>query len=183
MNLASPMRAGVIEMKEKKNVKLIEKAKGRDPDAFTSLMQLYMKDMYRTAIAILMNDEDAADAIQETLLVCWEKLDTLRKPKYFKTWLIRILIHNCYRIRRQRERLVDWSEYKEQAVKDVYNLELKEALAALDQKYRIPIMLFYGQGYKIAEIAELLHLPKSTVQTRLARGREQLGKYFGIEKE
>lgn len=170
-------------MKEMEIVNLIKKAKGRDPDAFTSLMQLYMNDMYRTAIAILLNDEDAADAIQETLLVCWEKLYTLRKPKYFKTWMTRILINNCYMIRRQRKRMVDLGEYKEQVANDVYNLELKEALSALDKKYRIPIMLFYGQGYKIAEIAELLHLPKSTVQTRLARGRERLGKYFGIEKE
>lgn len=42
---------------------LVRKAKRHDPDAFTKLMQYYAKDMYRTAIAILMNDEDAADAI------------------------------------------------------------------------------------------------------------------------
>lgn len=64
-------------------------------------MQLYMKDMYRTAIAILMNDADAADAIQDTILSCWEKLDTLREPRYFKTWLTRILIHKCYDIKKQ----------------------------------------------------------------------------------
>ena len=55
-------------MRTTENFKLIQKAKRRDPDAFTELMNLYMKDMYRTAIAILMNDEDAADAIQETIL-------------------------------------------------------------------------------------------------------------------
>ena len=44
---------------------LVKDAKRKNPDAFTELMQLYMKDMYRVALAILMNDEDAADAIQE----------------------------------------------------------------------------------------------------------------------
>ena len=56
---------------------LIQKSKGRDPDAFTELIQTYMKDMYRIAISILLNDEDAADAIQETILACWEKIETL----------------------------------------------------------------------------------------------------------
>ena len=48
---------------------LVEKARQKEPDAFTELMQLYLKDMYRIAIAILLNDEDAADAIQDTILV------------------------------------------------------------------------------------------------------------------
>ena len=55
-------------MSNTENFKLIQKAKRRDPEAFTELMNLYMKDMYRTAVAILMNDADAADAIQETIL-------------------------------------------------------------------------------------------------------------------
>ncbi len=58
-------------MQDKETVNLIKKAKGHDSEAFTKLMQLYMKDMYRVAVAILMNDEDAADAIQETILTCW----------------------------------------------------------------------------------------------------------------
>ena len=77
---------------------LIKKAKGRDPDAFTRLMQFYMEDMYRVAIAILMNDEDVADAIQDTILTCWEKIDTLREDKYFRTWMTRILINKSYDI-------------------------------------------------------------------------------------
>ena len=55
-------------MKKTEMMNLIRKAKDRDPDAFTTLMQQYTKDMYRVAIAILMNDEDAADAIQEKIL-------------------------------------------------------------------------------------------------------------------
>ena len=50
---------------------LVRRAKKRDPDAFTELMQLHEKDMYRTASAILAQDADIADAIQETILTCW----------------------------------------------------------------------------------------------------------------
>ena len=59
--------------------RLVRRAKKRDPDAFTELMQLYEKDMYRTASAILAQDADIADAIQETILTCWEKSILYRK--------------------------------------------------------------------------------------------------------
>lgn len=169
-------------MQDKKITNLMEKAKGHDPAAFTELMQFYLKDMYRTAIAVLMNDEDAADAIQDTILACWEKLGTLRKKELFKTWMTRILLNKCYDIRRHRFHIAEPEEYEEPAVNDAYNLELKEALSALDEKYRVPVMLFYGEGYKCKEIAEILHIPESTVQTRLHRGRERLAEYYGERK-
>lgn len=171
-------------MQETDTKNLVRKAKRRNPDAFTELMQLYMKDMYRIALAILMNDEDAADAIQDTILICWEKIDTLKQPQYFKTWMIRILINQCYKCRKRMENMRGLEEYEEPAVYDEYNLELKEALSLLDEKYRIIMTLFYSEGYHIDEIARILKIPKSTVQTRLQRGREKLAKdYYGIERK
>lgn len=74
---------------------LLKKAKRRDAQAFVALMQENTKDMYKVAIAILSNDEDAADAIQDTILACWEKLTTLKQDEFFKSWLTRILINKC----------------------------------------------------------------------------------------
>lgn len=165
-------------MLEKEIQTYIQRAKEHDPDAFTDLMQFYMKDMYRTAIAILMNDADSADAIQDTLLACWEKMDTIREPRYFKTWLTKILIRKCYDIRKQQANRVSFEDWQEESACDSYNVELKEALAALEDKYRLPMILFYGQGYRIREIAGILHIPVSTVQTRLARGRKKLAAYY-----
>ena len=54
---------------------LIKKAKERDADAFTELMQSQMQNMYKAARSLLSNEEDAADAISETILTCWEKID------------------------------------------------------------------------------------------------------------
>ena len=159
---------------------LVHRAKSRDPDAFTELMKAYTKDMYKVAISILMNDEDAADAIQETILTCWEKIGMLKFNKYFKTWLVRILINKCYDIRKEREKIIFVEEFAEPSKEDSYNIELKEALAGLDEKYRIIIMLFYGEGYRISEIAKLLNIPQSTVQTRLDRGRKKLKDYYTL---
>ena len=73
--------------------KLVLQAKKHDKEAFVKLVENYQVSMYKTAIAILQNDEDAADAIQETILICWEKIGSLRNAKFFKTWMTRILIH------------------------------------------------------------------------------------------
>ncbi|MDO4261992.1 MAG: sigma-70 family RNA polymerase sigma factor [Eubacteriales bacterium] len=166
-------------MQDSNMEKLIEQAKGRDPDAFAELMQRQMKSMYRVALAILMNDEDTADAIQDAILACWEKMHTLRKPEYFRTWLTRILINKCYDIRKRRGAVRDPEPYPEPSACDEYNLELKEALGSLDEKYRVAITLFYGGGYRTDEIARLLKIPRSTVQTRLQRGRAKLAEYYG----
>ena len=168
-------------MQNEEIINLIRKAKGKDSDAFVNLMQLQMKNMYRIALAILMNDEDAADAIQDTILACWEKIHTLKNTSYFSTWMTRILINKCYDIRKKRRNIVELQDYEEPAACDEYNLELKEALSSLDEKYRIVMTLFYSQGYHIDEIARVLKIPKSTVQTRLHRGRQILARdYYGI---
>ena len=70
---------GTAHMQKHKTEELVRQAKRQDADAFTELMQLHMKDMYRVAYSILMNDEDVADAVQETILTCWEKLSGLRQ--------------------------------------------------------------------------------------------------------
>lgn len=157
---------------------LVKRAKRKDADAFASLIHLCTKDMYRVALAILMNDEDAADAIQDAILTCWEKITTLKQEKYFKTWLTRILINKCYDIRKNREKITSIEEYQETGAEEPLNLELKEALSQLNEKYRAVMVLFYSEGYRTDEIAEMLHIPKSTVQTRLQRGREKLAEYY-----
>ena len=166
---------------------LVRRAKKRDPDAFTELMQLHEKDMYRTASAILAQDADIADAIQETILTCWEKIDTLQKNRYFKTWMVRILINKCKDILRSGRRVVCVEEFTEQetgsTVESEANLEWKEALQGLDEKYRLIVVLFYAEGLRTAEIGKLLQLPDSTVRTRLARGREQLARYYAETEE
>ena len=88
---------------------LIKKAIYGDTDAFLELMDVNSLAMYKVAKGILGNDDDVADAVQNTILTCFEKLNTLKKPRYFKTWMIRILINNCNEMLRHkgRENLAD----------------------------------------------------------------------------
>lgn len=62
---------------------LVERAARHDKEAFSELMRMHGQRMYKVAKAILKNDEDVADAMQETALSCWEKIGTLRKKQYF----------------------------------------------------------------------------------------------------
>ena len=85
---------------------LVGKAAQGDVGAFLELMDRNSLAMYKVARAILNNDEDAADAIQDTVLSCFEKLHTLEKPEYFKTWMTRILINKCNGILRHHLSLI-----------------------------------------------------------------------------
>ena len=80
---------------------LVRKARRHDKDAFVKLMEQNGESMYKVGKPILKNDEDAADAMQETTLVCWEKTGMLREDRFFKTWMMRILINQCNAIYRQ----------------------------------------------------------------------------------
>ena len=159
---------------------LIGRAKQGDPDAFTELMQLQMQNMYKAARSVLYHDEDVADAISETILICWEKLWQLKEEAYFRTWMTRILINKCNDILRKQRNVTLVEEVPETSFYDrkYENVEWEEALESLDEKYRLVLMLYYVEGFKTGEISEILDVPESTVRTRLARGRQQLAKEF-----
>ena len=156
--------------------RLVKRAVQGDADAFLTLMEEHSLSMYKVARSILKNDDDVADAIQDTILNCFEKIHTLKRPEYFKTWLIRILINECDQILRHYRKVSPQEELPEEPRQDrsLAEFEFKEMLGQVDEKYRVILVLYYEQGFKISEIAELLELNENTVKTRLARAREQI---------
>ena len=157
-------------------VQLVKRAMRSDTDAFLELIECNSLAMYKVARAILGNDEDAVDAIQDTILICFEKIHTLKNPEYFKTWLIRILINECNQILRHYRNMNLQEDFPEIPRKDMSmaEFEFKEMLSQVEEKYRIILVLYYVEGYKISEIAELLDMNENTVKTRLSRAREQI---------
>ncbi|MCI8731881.1 MAG: sigma-70 family RNA polymerase sigma factor [Lachnospiraceae bacterium] len=155
---------------------LVEKAVRGDADAFLELMEMNSLSMYKTARGILKNDNDVSDAIQDTILTSFEKIHKLKNPQYFKTWLIRILINECNQILRHYKKVNTIEQVPETPRQDksLAEFEFKEMLEQVDEKYRVILVLYYEQGFKISEIAELLELNENTVKTRLARAREQI---------
>ena len=142
---------------------------------FIQLVESNKQSMYKIARSYLSNDEDIADAIQDAIESCWRNLDQLEKPAYFRTWMTRILIHKCIDIIRKNRREHPVSVFPEYGAehKDLDNYEFSELMKSLDEKYRTILLLYYGEGFKISEIAQLLDMEENTVKTRLSRGRQK----------
>lgn len=126
---------------------------------------------------------DTAGAIGETVLACCEKLDTLREPKYFRTWLTRILINKCQDLLRQQGRCVPLETAAELAYHEPgqTRAEFLALLDSLDEKYRTVLLLYYGEGFRVAEIAQMLDLKEETVKTRLKRARAGFKQVYEAE--
>ena len=154
-----------------------------DEQFFTKEVKGMERTLYRVAYSYLRSDEDAADAVQDALLQGWEKRATLRDEQYFRTWLTRVLINACNaRLRKHRFEL-PFTEATGSSQEDSHHeFYLREVLAAMDIKYRVPLTLFYLDGFSLKEIAQLFGLPKGTVKSRISRARDKLREVFKDEE-
>lgn len=129
--------------------------------------------LYRISKTMLFDESDCEDAVSEAILNAYSNLNHLRNEKYFKTWLVRILINECNKILRAKRRFAPLSEeilvYNNPEYSDLYNEIYK-----LKPDLRITIMLYYIEGYSVEEIKNILKIPAGTVKSRLSRGRKLL---------
>jgi len=132
--------------------------------------------LYHVSKSILTHEQDCEDAVQGAILKAYNKLDTLKKEQYFKTWLIRILINECYSLKRKKYSQVSYEEYFESAKADDKKdySELYLAIKNLPERIRITVVLYYVEGYTVEEIKRILKIPTGTVKSRLAKGRKLL---------
>ena len=151
-----------------------------DKDFFVRQIDAHAGMLYRVAWSILRHDDDCKDALQETALKAWQRRSALRDERYFRTWIVRILINTCYDTQRKRRRTVSIEEIQEPACPPP-DPTLALALEALPEKLRLPLTLCYSEGMSYAEIARALHLPQATVRGRIHRAKEQLRKELDAE--
>ena len=131
--------------------------------------------LYHVAKTLLYNEADCADAIQEAIVKAFTNLHTLRKDAYAKTWLVRIVINECYAILRRQKNIVSIEDYQDiEAVWSEDYSDLYEAVTQLPEETRICVTLYYLEGYSIKETAKMLDMTESAVKNRLFRARENL---------
>lgn len=158
-------------------VELVKRAKKGDSTTFTKLVKNCEKDMYRVAKAMLKNDNDVLDCIQETIMRAYKNIKKLEKEEYFKTWLIRILINICNDLLYARNKIVTYNEYATIETKDSFSieeLELKDAVERLDSELKLLVILYYFEDMSLKDIAESLKIAEGTVKSRLSRARTKL---------
>lgn len=131
--------------------------------------------LYRVSMSMLKNEKDCEDAVQDAILIAYERLSTLKNEEYFTTWLVRILINVCNKQLRMRKRI-----HQEENIvsvsdsNDYSDIEIKEIFEKLPVKIRTVLMLYYGEQFSVKEIKDILHIPEGTVKSRLSKGRQLL---------
>lgn len=148
-------------------------------EEYVELINKNRTKLYKTAISILKNDDDACDAIQEALVNSYKHLDSLKNKEYFMTWLTRILINVCYSIINKNKKItyIDRTITEEtQGYYDTYKVEstVESTLNKIDDDLREIVILYYYDDMSVSEISEILNIPTGTVKSRLSRARKSI---------
>mgnify|MGYP004547113273 FL=1 len=145
-------------------------------EAFARIAREYMDTVYRVAYGWLKSPDDANDVTQDVLLELYKTDKAFESDAHIKNWLLRVTINRCKMFFRspwrRAENIDDYAETL--AFEQKNDKGLFKAVMELDKKYRVPLLLFYYEGYSTAEVASILGIPEKTVSTRLFRARAKL---------
>ena len=158
------------------NIEDVRRAVEGDSEAIGKLITDNTQSMYRVAFSILKNEEEIYDAISNTTVIVFEKISSLRKEEFFKTWLTRILINECYKIYNQNKKIVYLENLNQEAgYNDTYtDFETRNLVKKLEKDLRETVILYYFEDFSVKEIAKVLEIPEGTVKSRLSRARKEL---------
>jgi RNA polymerase sigma-70 factor, ECF subfamily len=171
-----------------------------DQATFAEQAMEYMAPLYTAALRMTRNPADAEDLVQETYLKAYRGFGGFEQGTNLKAWLYRILTNTFINSYRSKKRRPDESELDE--VEDLYlyrrlggleavavgrsaedelmdlvtDQEVKDAIEALPEQFRMAVLLADVEGFSYKEIAEILDIPIGTVMSRLHRGRKALQK-------
>lgn len=189
---------------------LLDRAKRGDYSAFESLVDRYRQRLYGLAMRLTGQRQDAEDVVQQTFLSVLEHLDSFRGESAVATWILRIATNHALKILRKRrglpiapqpaaadpdddysrlphpEFIAEWRAGPDELAQraEVRRL-LDEALADLDDKYRLVFILRDVEGLSVRETADALDLTEANVKVRLLRARlvlrERLTRLYGDE--
>ncbi|MBE5783054.1 MAG: RNA polymerase sigma factor [Clostridiales bacterium] len=138
--------------------------------------------MYRVAFGMLRREADAEDAVSSAVVIAYAHLSSLRKKEALPGYLLRCLIHACHGQLKQRKK-------EQAAVIAIIHTPPKEHtpiwiyLSHLPEKFRLPLLLRYGENLSLEDTASILSLPKGTVSSRCSRGLSMLRKEMIKEEQ
>ena len=171
-----------------------------DPAHFADQAMEFMPSLYSAALRMTRNPADAEDLVQETYLRAYRGFEGFSEGTNLKAWLYRILTNtfiNRYRAKKRRPEETEFDDvedfylYKrlggleaagagrsaEDELMDLFpEQEVKDALEALPENFRMAVLLADVEGFSYKEIADIMQIPIGTVMSRLHRGRKALQK-------
>ena len=139
----------------------------------------HMQSIVRVAYTYVQSIQDAEDIAQDTFLAYLKTGKTFENEEHEKAWLLRVCINKC-----KNQLKSSWQKSRNPLPEELSVLPPEEntvltVVLRLEEKYRIPIHLYYYEGYSLKEIAQVLHLPSATVGTRLQRAKARLKQQLG----
>jgi len=171
-----------------------------DQAMFSEQAMEFMPQLYTAALRMTRNPADAEDLVQETYLKAYRGFGGFQDGTNLKAWLYKILTNtfiNSYRSKKRRPEQTDLDEVEdlylyrrlgglegatagrsaEEEVLDLFTeSEIKDAMEALPEQFRLAVLLADVEEFSYKEIAEILDVPIGTVMSRLHRGRKALQK-------
>jgi len=171
--------------------RLVELVRQKDLAAFEALMRRHNRRLFRVTRSILRDVSAAEDAVQETYLRAYTRLDTYRPEGKFGAWLTRVALNEALMMRRRdRGDTVSLDETHLESIADDERAELptaeqfveaaharallEHAIDALPENFRMVFVLRVVEGLDVRETAESLEINPTTVRTRLFRAQKQL---------
>lgn len=169
-----------------------------DRSEFAQQAMQYAPQLYSAAVRMTRNGADAEDLVQETYLRAYRSYATFTEGTNLRAWLFRILTNTFINSYRAKQRRVQETELND--IEDLYlyrrisgvdlasrsaedtlfelftDDEVKNALEALPESFRLPVLLADVEDFSYKEIAEMLEIPIGTVMSRLHRGRKAMQK-------
>ena len=169
---------------------LIVKSINSDYDSFANLMKLHKRHLYQMAYIHTRDKDMALDIIQETTIVAFKNIKSLKEPLAFKKWITRILVNITISELKKRKKVIHIDNYDVINNDDIFinnksinideKLDLYNAVDLLKNNYKTIIIMKYFNDLTIKEIGYTLNLSENTVKTNLKRAKEAL---FKILKE
>jgi RNA polymerase sigma-70 factor (ECF subfamily) len=171
-----------------------------DQAMFSDLAMEYMPALYTAALRMTRNPADAEDLVQETFLKAYRAFASFELGTNLKAWLYRILTNtyiNTYRAKKRRPEIADVEDVEDlylyhrlggdqggglgrsaedEALDRFTDTDVKEAIEALPDTFRMAVLLADVEGFSYKEIAEITDVPIGTVMSRIHRGRKALQK-------
>lgn len=164
----------------------MEHSSVRPTDVLEEVLNQYGNILFRYALLMLGNTQDAEDVVQDTLLKYWQKAPEFNDKNHEKAWLLTVTANRCRdllrtRLRRGETALDSIAELPDVWTNPAETSGILEALMRLPEKYKKVVYLHYVEGYKVEEIAGMIGKSASAVKMRLKKGRELLGEQYRKE--
>lgn len=164
---------------------LVQRCQQGELAAFSELFACYETQVYRLALTILRDEQDAQDAVQDAFLRIFEHIKRYSGRSSFKTWLTSIVVNLCRdRLRRRKVRQalsLDWlrnrassADVPAEAAARQQQQDLWSYIDHLEEKYRLPVILHYFEELPCEEVAAILNIRTSTVYSRLNTARNKI---------